>query len=133
MTPLLSLKSEILSPKILLVLLLATAIGCGEASTAGPVDARLIGKWESRRGFVGTDTIDFRSDGTANISSFDGKKKKSYTAQWYVKEPGEEQIKINMQARGKEEFRVRKVKFRPDGSFEMTEGGTIIGRFERKG
>jgi uncharacterized lipoprotein NlpE involved in copper resistance len=91
-----------------------------------------VGTWESRRGFVGTDTLAFHSDGTMQVTAFDGNKKKSYNAQWYVKEKGKDEIKLSMQAQGKEEFRVRLLKFREDGSFEMTEGKKILGRFEKK-
>jgi hypothetical protein len=114
------------------VLCLAAAIaGCG-SRPAGPLDQRLYGEWESRRGFVGTDMLDFRDDGTLKVTAFDGNKTKSYTAQWYVSAPGKEDIKLNMQAQGKEEFRTRRVKFRDDGSFELSEGSKILGRFERK-
>jgi len=118
-------------PVVLFVVATIAVAGCSDPT--GPLDSRLYGKWESRRGFVATDTIDFHDDGTVKVTSFDGEKKKAYTARWYVKEKGQEQIKINMQAKGKSEFRTRSVKFHDDGSFEMTEGGQILGRFERKG
>jgi hypothetical protein len=106
--------------------------GCGKTGPLGPLDSRLYGKWESRRGFVQTDTIDFMSDGTMKVTSSDGKKKKSYTSQWYVSEKGDKQIKVSMQAQGKSEFRVRRIKFFEDGAFEMREGDKTLGRFEKK-
>ena len=118
--------------RILLLFVLAAFFGCGRSGPIGPLDSRLYGKWESRRGFVGTDTLDFHSDGTLKVTADDGKKKKSYTSHWYVKDAGKTQIKLSMQAQGKEEFRVRSVKFRGDGSFEMSEGNKILGRFEKK-
>ena len=100
----------------------------------GPLDSRLYGTWESRRGFMGTDTIHFRSDGTMKVTADDGKKKKSYTSHWYVKDSSKKgELKLNMQAQGKDEFRTRSVKFHEDGTFEMSEGGKILGRFEKKG
>jgi hypothetical protein len=121
-------------PRIILLIFLQLAValvGCG-SRPLGPLDARLYGKWEARRGFVGTDTLDFRSDGTLEVTSDDGQKKKKYTSHWYVKDAGKEQIKLSMQAQGKEEFRVRSVKFRGKASFEMSEGNKILGRFEKK-
>jgi hypothetical protein len=115
-----------------LLVLLTAVTGCGSSRPLGQLDSRLYGKWESRRGFVGTDTLDFRSDGTLKVTADDGKKKKSYTSHWYVKDAGKTQIKLSMQAQGKEEFRVRSLKFREDGSFEMSEGAKILGRFEKK-
>jgi hypothetical protein len=106
-------------------------LGCGHRP-AGPLDARLLGVWESRRGFVGTDTLDFRDDGTLRVTTSDGQQEKSYTAQWYVAQPGAEPLKLSMQAQGKKEFRVRHLSFRDDGSFEMREGNNILGRFERQ-
>jgi hypothetical protein len=117
---------------LLLLLSLALLVGCGSSRPLGPLDSRLYGHWESRRGFVGTDTLDFHSDGTLKVTADDGKQKKSYTSHWYVKEAGKEEVKLSMQAQGKEEFRVRSVKFRGDGSFEMSEGNKILGRFEKK-
>jgi hypothetical protein len=120
-------------PRLLLIVPLLAVLGCGgRTGPQGPLDSRLYGVWESRRGFVGTDTIDFHKDGTMKVTADDGQKKKSYTAQWYVTEQGKEQIKVNMQAQGKEEFRVRRIKFHEDGTFEMTEGSKILGRFEKK-
>ena len=115
-----------------IVVAILACIGCGKSGPLGPLDSRLYGKWESRRGFVGTDTLDFRSDGTLKVTADDGKKKKSYTSHWYVKDAGKTQIKLSMQAQGKEEFRVRSVKFRGKSSFEMSEGNKILGRFEKK-
>lgn len=107
-------------------------VGCG-GRPAGPLDSRLVGRWESRRGFTGTDTLAFKQDGTVEVMAFDGKNKKSYVGRWYVAEQGKEQIKVSMQAQGKEAFRTRRVKFHDDGSFELREGGTLLGRFEKKG
>jgi hypothetical protein len=117
----------------LVVVLLLPCAGCGPNRPLGPLDSRLYGKWESRRGFVGTDTIDFHSDGTMKVTADDGKNKKSYSSHWYVKGAGKQSISLSMQAQGKEEFRVRSVKFLEDGSFEMKEGSKILGRFEKKG
>ena len=119
-------------PKLLVLLSLSLLVGCGSSRPLGPLGSRLYGKWESRRGFTGTDTLDFRSDGTLEVTADDGKKKKKYTSHWYVKDGGKEQIKLSMQAQGKEEFRVRSVKFRDKTSFEMSEGNKILGRFEKK-
>jgi hypothetical protein len=115
-----------------LLLLVVGLAGCG-SRPAGQIDSRLVGVWESRRGFTGTDTLDFKNDGTVQVTAFDGKKKKSYVGQWFVAEQGKEQIKVSMQAQGKEAFRTRRVKFHDDGSFELREGGTLLGRFEKKG
>lgn len=101
--------------RMILLLSLTAQIGCGSSRPLGPLDSRLYGKWESRRGFLGTDTLDFHSDGTLKVTDDDGKKKKSYTSHWYIKDAGKTQIKLSMQAQGKEEFRVRSVKFREDG------------------
>jgi len=117
--------------KLLLLLSVSLLIGCG-SRPLGALDSRLYGKWESRRGFTGTDTLDFRSDGTLEVTADDGKQKKKYSSHWYVKEAGQDLIKLSMQAQGKEEFRVRSVKFRGKTSFEMSEGNKILGRFEKK-
>lgn len=116
---------------LVLTCLLALA-GCGSSGPAGPLDSRLYGTWESRRGFVGTDTLDFQQDGSMKVTADDGKKKKSYTAQWYVKQAGADPLSLNMQAQGKKEFRARRVTFLDDGSFEMKEGNKILGRFQKK-
>jgi hypothetical protein len=118
--------------RLFLFLLLTLLAGCGSSRPLGPLDSRLYGKWEARRGFTGTDTLDFRSDGTMEVTADDGQKKKKYTSHWYVKDAGKEQVKLSMQAQGKEEFRVRSVKFRDKTSFEMSEGNKILGRFEKK-
>ena len=114
-----------------LLLAVAMIVGCG-SRPQGPLDSRLYGSWESRRDFVSSDTLDFKSDGSLKVTASDGKTSKSYTAQWYVKESGDDEIKINMQAQGKQEFRVRRIKFLNDGSFEMKEGNKILGRFGKK-
>ena len=119
-------------PKLLLLLFLTLLVGCRPSRPLGPLDSRLYGKWECRRGFTGTDTLDFRSDGTMEVTADDGKKKKKYTSHWFVKDAGKEQLKLSMQAQGKEEFRVRSLKFRGKSSFEMSEGNKILGRFEKK-
>jgi hypothetical protein len=118
--------------RLVLIVGLAAMAGCGSAGPAGPLDSRLYGTWESRRGFVGTDTLDFRQDGSLKVTADDGKKKKSYTAQWYVQQAGVDPLSLNMQSQGKPEFRARRVTFLEDGSFEMKEGSKILGRFQKK-
>lgn len=112
--------------------MLGLIAGCG-SSPSGPIDKRLIGKWETRRGLSNTLTIDFKNDGTAQVTNTEEGKSKSYTAKWYVAEKGKEKIKINMQAGGTSKYEMRGIKFLEGDFLEMNQGGKILGRFQKLG
>lgn len=110
----------------------ALIVGCG--SSGGPTDPRLVGVWETRKGFNGTLTIQFNDDGTANVASNDGNDTKKYTVNWYVDGESEKGIRVQMQPGGKKEYELRTAKFIDKTSMELKgPGGKSLGRFQRKG
>ena len=115
-------------------MVLTLGLGCnGSVKPKGPISPRLVGKWEARKTFVETITIEFREDGSTVITDTKGDKASSFTGSWYLVEDGKDQLKIQMQASKKGGMEARTVKFQDADFFELKQGAKIAGRFKRLG
>ena len=99
--------------------------GCG-----GSTDPRMVGRWESRRGFANSLEVEFRGNGKLAVKSIESSGSKSHSGRWQVEGGSGDELTIRMKTGGS--YQVRKVKFLNEDFFVMTaSGGRTLGRFKR--
>ena len=111
-----------------LLLLFLGVSGCG----LGGVDNRLVGRWETRKGFAKSTVMHLKADGSAEVVVSENQKAgKPITGSWGV--TGESGGKLVVQIRLSGQTQQRTIKFLNDDLLEMHDGSGGVTKYARMG